>query len=50
LNLLSEAIGRDGGAAHVIHRGMQAQDHPVLLSMPETCYLKCVGLRKLERA
>jgi 23S rRNA (cytosine1962-C5)-methyltransferase len=50
LNLLSEAIGRDGGAAHVIHRGMQAEDHPVLLSMPETCYLKCVGLRKLDPA
>lgn len=47
LNLLSEAVGREGGAAHVIHRGMQAADHPVLLSMPETCYLKCVGLRKL---
>ncbi len=47
LNLLSEAVGREGGAAHVVHRGMQAADHPVLLSMPETCYLKCVGLRKL---
>jgi 23S rRNA (cytosine1962-C5)-methyltransferase len=50
LNLLSEAVGREGGAAHVVYRGMQAQDHPVLLSMPETCYLKCVGLRKLEPA
>ena len=50
LNLLAEAVGREGGSAHVVHRGQQAQDHPVLLSMPETCYLKCVGLRKLEPA
>jgi len=48
VQLLSEAIAREGGAAHVLYRGLQAQDHPVLLAMPETGYLKCVGLRKLE--
>ncbi len=50
LDLLAGAVAREGGAAHVIDRGQQAQDHPVLLSMPETAYLKCVGLRKLEPA
>jgi 23S rRNA (cytosine1962-C5)-methyltransferase len=48
LDLLAGAVAREGGAAHVIDRGRQAQDHPVLLSMPETAYLKCIGLRKLE--
>ncbi len=32
----------------VPYRGMQAPDHPVLLSMPETAYLKCFALRKVE--
>jgi 23S rRNA (cytosine1962-C5)-methyltransferase len=47
LDLLAAAVAREGGAAHIIYRGGQAQDHPVLLSMPETAYLKCVGLQKL---
>lgn len=50
LDVLAGAVAREGGAAHVIVRGQQAQDHPVLLSMPETAYLKCVGLRKLGPA
>jgi 23S rRNA (cytosine1962-C5)-methyltransferase len=47
LSLLAAAVEKEGGAAHVVHRGGQAEDHPVLLSMPETAYLKCIGLRKL---
>ncbi len=47
LNLLAAAVEKEGGWAHIIYRGGQAQDHPVLLSMPETAYLKCIGLRKL---
>ena len=47
LNELRAAIAKESGWAHVIHRGGQAPDHPVLLSMPETRYLKCVALRKL---
>jgi 23S rRNA (cytosine1962-C5)-methyltransferase len=50
LNLLADAVGREGGSAHLLYRGQQAPDHPVLLAMPETSYLKCVGLRKLESA
>jgi 23S rRNA (cytosine1962-C5)-methyltransferase len=45
--LLAEAVAREGGPAQVVYRGRQPVDHPVLLSMPETAYLKCVGLRKL---
>jgi hypothetical protein len=32
----------------VVEKRMQARDHPVLLSVPETYYLKCFVLRKLE--
>jgi len=28
----------------VLERRMQAQDHPVLLTVPETLYLKCLVL------
>jgi 23S rRNA (cytosine1962-C5)-methyltransferase len=47
LGLLATAVEKEGGLAHLVYRGGQAQDHPMLLSMPETAYLKCVGLRKL---
>jgi 23S rRNA (cytosine1962-C5)-methyltransferase len=47
LGLLAAAVEQEAGLAHVIYRGHQALDHPVLLSMPETAYLKCVGLRKV---
>jgi 23S rRNA (cytosine1962-C5)-methyltransferase len=45
--LLSAAVAKEQGLAQVIYRGGQAEDHPLLLSMPETGYLKCVGLRRL---
>ncbi len=32
----------------VIEKRMQSRDHPVLLGVPETYYLKCFILRKLE--
>jgi 23S rRNA (cytosine1962-C5)-methyltransferase len=47
LNVLTAAVSKEGGRAHLIYRGGQAADHPVLLSMPETRYLKCIGLKKL---
>jgi 23S rRNA (cytosine1962-C5)-methyltransferase len=47
LGLLTAAVEKEGGLAHIIYSGGQAKDHPVLLSMPETAYLKCIGLRKL---
>jgi 23S rRNA (cytosine1962-C5)-methyltransferase len=48
IGLLAAAVAREQGLAQVVYRGGQAQDHPVLLSMPETAYLKCVGLQKME--
>jgi len=32
----------------VAERRMQAQDHPVLLTMPETLYLKCLIFRVID--
>ncbi|MCG3203470.1 MAG: Ribosomal RNA large subunit methyltransferase I [Elusimicrobia bacterium] len=48
MNLLQESVGKEKGWARVVYRGSQAADHPVLLSMPETRYLKCVALQKIE--
>jgi 23S rRNA (cytosine1962-C5)-methyltransferase len=31
----------------VVEKRMQARDHPVLITVPETFYLKCFILRKL---
>ena len=32
----------------VVEKRMQGRDHPVLLGVPETYYLKCVILRRVE--
>lgn len=50
LSLLAEAVAKEHGLAHLIYRGGPAPDHPVLLSMPETSYLKCLAVRKLATA
>jgi len=39
--MLAEAAQDAGCWARVIERRMQAKDHPVLLTVPETLYLKC---------
>ena len=46
-NAVALAVGKEKGIAQVSHRGAQAADHPVLLSMPETRYLKCLFLKKV---
>jgi len=45
LNVLAEAAADAGRSAQIIERRIQARDHPVLVSMPETHYLKCMILR-----
>lgn len=47
LELAISAVGKENGMAHIVYQGKQATDHPILLSMPETNYLKCIGLKKL---
>jgi 23S rRNA (cytosine1962-C5)-methyltransferase len=48
MELLQSAVSKEKGMAHVVYRGLQAADHPILLSMPETHYLKCVALQKIS--
>jgi len=45
LNVLAEAASDAGRSVQVIEKRTQSRDHPVLVSMPETHYLKCMILR-----
>ena len=44
LELVAAASLDTGRKLRVLERRMQAQDHPVLLTVPETLYLKCLIL------
>jgi 23S rRNA (cytosine1962-C5)-methyltransferase len=42
MNMLAEAAADAHRTVRVLEKRTQAKDHPILLSMPETQYLKCV--------
>ena len=44
LEMLAAAAADAGRRARILEKRGQAQDHPVLLNVPETAYLKCVIL------
>jgi 23S rRNA (cytosine1962-C5)-methyltransferase len=44
LEIVAEAALDAGRTLRVLERRTQAQDHPILLTVPETCYLKCLIL------
>jgi 23S rRNA (cytosine1962-C5)-methyltransferase len=44
LNVLAGAAADARRVARIVEKRTQAQDHPILISMPETYYLKCVIL------
>jgi 23S rRNA (cytosine1962-C5)-methyltransferase len=48
LQILAEAANDAKKSIVVAERRTQAQDHPVLLTMPETMYLKCLIVRSIE--
>jgi 23S rRNA (cytosine1962-C5)-methyltransferase len=48
LQLIAEAANDARRTVSVVERRTQAQDHPILLTMPETHYLKCIIIRVLE--
>ena len=48
LNLLAEAATDARRTVQVIEKRTQAQDHPILLTMPETFYLKCIIVRVIN--
>ncbi|MDW7973321.1 MAG: hypothetical protein RMI01_08995 [Thermodesulfovibrio sp.] len=43
--IIKEALIVNKKTGILIHRGTQSKDHPILLSMPETSYLKCFILK-----
>lgn len=45
LNVLAGAAADAGKSIQLIEKRMQSRDHPVMISMPETYYLKCMILR-----
>jgi 23S rRNA (cytosine1962-C5)-methyltransferase len=45
--LLHEAAADAGATVSLVEKRRQARDHPVLLGVPETFYLKCFVLRKI---
>ncbi len=48
LGVLAEAARDAGRDVQIIEKRTQARDHPILLTVPETYYLKCVALRLME--
>jgi 23S rRNA (cytosine1962-C5)-methyltransferase len=48
LQIIAEAALDARRALAVVERRTQARDHPILLTMPETHYLKCIILRCLQ--
>ena len=45
--ILEEAAVDARAVVSIVEKRMQARDHPVLIAVPETHYLKCFVLRKL---
>lgn len=48
LQILAEAANDARRTIAVVERRTQAQDHPILLTMPETHYLKCLVIKTME--
>ena len=48
LQIIAEAANDARKTIAVVERRTQAEDHPILLTMPETHYLKCLILRVLS--
>ena len=46
--ILAEAALDAGKAVRILERRTQAADHPILLTVPETHYLKCLIVEVLE--
>ncbi len=49
LEIVAQAALDAGKTLRVLERRTQAADHPILLTVPETLYLKCLILEVLER-
>jgi 23S rRNA (cytosine1962-C5)-methyltransferase len=45
LEMLKDAAHDAGRMIQLVEKRTQARDHPILLTVPETYYLKCLVLR-----
>ena len=48
LDVLAEAARDAGRAVQVVEKRAQSRDHPILLTVPETYYLKCIVARVMD--
>ena len=48
LQIVAEAALDAGRTLRILERRTQAADHPILLTVPETLYLKCLILEVLD--
>jgi 23S rRNA (cytosine1962-C5)-methyltransferase len=48
LEMLTEAARDAGRIVQIVEKRTQARDHPIILTVPETYYLKCIVLRVLR--
>jgi 23S rRNA (cytosine1962-C5)-methyltransferase len=48
LDMLAEAARDAGRAVQIVEKRAQSRDHPILLTVPETYYLKCVVARVMD--
>jgi 23S rRNA (cytosine1962-C5)-methyltransferase len=46
--VLRDAAADAGRTMMLVEKRMQARDHPVLVTVPETHYLKCIVLRRAD--
>ncbi|WP_353684730.1 class I SAM-dependent rRNA methyltransferase [Thermodesulfovibrio sp. 3907-1M] len=46
--IVKEAFLKNRKTGKVIYKGIQSKDHPILLSMPETAYLKCFIIKVFD--
>ena len=48
LDVITEAAADARRRVQIVERRTQSRDHPVLVGVPETLYLKCVVARVIE--
>ena len=48
LEVITEAASDAHRRVQIIEKRIQARDHPVLIGVPETLYLKCIIARVIE--
>jgi 23S rRNA (cytosine1962-C5)-methyltransferase len=48
LDVLAEAARDAGRAVQIVEKRAQSRDHPILLTVPETYYLKCIVARVMD--